>query len=409
MASTKETTGAKKRSSKKKAEKSSAKDRASAVVADLKSRYPGKIFRGGEYTAPWLLKRLPTGILELDIELQGGLPAGGMTMIVGPHGIGKNWLANQIVALQQAFKGESCAIAVVSTEMIYDKTLGKACQVHVGFSEAEIRALDRAYHEATGKNLDEDYKDHLRLEMGTFLTVPPATAEDAFDIALDLVASREFDVVIIDSFGSLLTEEDEEKGMDEQSRVGGSSLVNTRFARKLNAVFTPDEDGNPNMTCLIGINQVRDNMERANKYSPKTKETGGWALKHARWVTIELSHAGKYKEKVGKKEVVVGKTVRWKITKQKAGGHEGGEGTYDFIWRKVGIDREMETLRAAVAQGVVEKSGAWFSYDGDQLGQGMKKAAAAIEDKGLLQEIETATLQAAGVFCNYTYDPDDDG
>ena len=88
MAAAKGTTGAKKRSTKKKSDKPSAKDRASVIVADLKSRYPGKIFRGTEYTAPWLLKRLPTGILELDIELQGGLPAGGMTMIVGPHGIG---------------------------------------------------------------------------------------------------------------------------------------------------------------------------------------------------------------------------------------------------------------------------------------------------------------------------------
>jgi recombination protein RecA len=412
MAATAGTTGAKKapakkRTTKKKApEKPSRQDRASSVVADLKARYPGRIFRGHEYTSPWLLKRLPTGILPLDIALMGGLPAGGMTMIIGPPGIGKNWLANQVIAAQQGFKGEDCNIAIVSTEMVYDKTLARACDIAVGLSEEEIAALDRGYFSATDTHLTDEYKDECRLEIGTFLTVPPGTAEEAFDIALDLVASREFDVVLIDSFGSLLTEEDEEKDMQDASRVGGASAVNTRFARKLSAVYTPDAEGNPNMTCLIGINQVRDNMDRANKYSPKTKETGGWALKHARWVTIELSHAGKHKEKVKGKERVIGKTIRWKITKQKAGGAEGSEGTYDFIWKRVGVRRPMETLRAAVDAGVVEKAGSWYSYGDDRIGQGMDNASAYIEEHDLLREIETATLRAAGVKCNYIYDHD---
>lgn len=382
-------------------------EKAAAVVTDLKSRYKGKIFLGHEYTAPWLLKRLPTGITELDIELQGGFPAGGFTMVYGPEGIGKNFLSNCVMANQQAFLGESCNLAVVSTEMIYDKTFGKANDVQIGFSPMEIAALEKAWLDATGEPMTEEYKDSLRLEIGTFLTVPPTTAEEAFDIVLDLIASRQFDVIVIDSFGSLLTEEDVDKTMEDTVRVGGASAVNTRFARKMNAAFAPDEKGNPNMTCVIGINQVRDNMDRANKYSPKTKETGGWALKHARWVGIELSHGGKLRKSTNDK-TVIGKTIRWVITKQKAGGHEGASGTYDFIYDLCGIDKTKEVVRAAMAYGVLEKSGSWIAYGDDNLGQGIDKTARAIDKQpGLLQEIEEATLEAGGVRCNYLYRPDD--
>jgi recombination protein RecA len=405
MPKAKETSAGKKKPASKKA-KLTRKERAAAVVTDLKSRYKGKVFLGHEYTAPWLLKRLPTGIPELDIALNGGFPAGGFTMIYGPEGIGKNFLSNCVMAIQQLFLGDDCNLAVVSTEMVFDKTFAKSRGVAVGFSEEEISALARAWEDSTGEKMSDEYKDDLRLEIGTFLTVPPTTAEEAFDIVLELIASRQFDVIVIDSFGSLLTDEDEDKMMEDAVKVGGASAVNTRFARKMNAAFAPDEKGRPNMTCVIGINQVRDNMDRANKYSPKTKETGGWALKHARWVGIELSHGGKLRK--GQKGPVIGKTIRWTITKQKAGGHEGASGTYDFIYDLAGVDKAKEVARAALTFGVLEKSGSWISYDGTNLGQGLDKTARALEKQGLLQEIEEAVLEEGGVRCNYHYTPDDD-
>jgi len=368
---------------------------ASAIVTELKARYPGKIFRGSEYTSPWMLKRLPTGIAGLDIDLNGGFPAGGFVMIYGPEGIGKNFIANCVAAQQQKIFGKQSNIAFVTTEMVYDKSFGKACDVMVGFSEQEIEFLEKAYFDGTGLLFDKDYKEHLRKEVGTVITVPPSTAEDVFDIVLDLVSSRQFDLVVVDSFGSLLTEEDDDKDMNEGARVGGSSLVNTRFARKLNSAFAPADDGRPNLTCVVGINQVRDVMDRANKYSPKIHEGGGWALKHARWVGVLLTKAGSCK--TGDKKV--GKVVRWVIEKQKAGGHEGGMGTYDFIWDRVGVWIQMETLRAAVDHGVVDKKGSFYSYKGEKLGQGMHNAAQAIEDAELNNEIYSATLAAAGVHC----------
>ena len=388
-----------------KRDRATSKERTDALITELKARYPGKVYRGTEYTSPWMLKRLPTGIPGLDIALHGGLPAGGFTMIYGPEGIGKNYIANCVMREQQRIFGEDFSGAVVSTEMLYDKEFAKGCGVAVGYSEEEISSLDRAYFDATTEHLTDEYKAELRKEVGTFLTVPPSTAEESFDIVLDLIASRRFDVIVIDSFGSLLTEEDEEKNMVNNDRVGGPSAVNTRFARKMTSAFAPDSKGRPNLTCVVGINQIRDVMNRANKFSPTTHEGGGWALKHIRWVGVHLTKVGK----VSKGERTVGKIVRWSIEKQKAGGHEGGSGEYDFIWDRVGTWRPMEVVRAAVEHGVIEKAGSWFSYKGTKVGQGMDNTSRYLEKNNLVDEVERATLHAAGVHCLYDFRfPEDD-
>lgn len=371
---------------------------ATAVLNKLKSKFPGRVFAAGEYTMPWKIKRLPTGILDLDIALGGGLPAGGMSFFTGKQGVGKNWLANQVIREHQQMHGDKTSVAVVSTEMVYDKEFAQACGVKVSMSDLEVQHFIAEWQEDMLEDPPDEVVDALKEQIGTFGTIPPSTAEESLQIAIELIASREFDIVLIDSFGSLLTEHDQESELSDAQRVGGAAMLNTRFSRKLNAALAPDKDGNPNLTCVIGINQVRDNTDRANKYSPKTLEAGGWALKHARWVTIEMSPQARIKD--GKR--LLGKTVQWQITKQKAGGHEGASGTFDFLFDLCGIDRATHSVSVAGDYGVVQRSGAWYSYDGEQIGQGAKKAAEfVISTPGLLSTIEKKTLSAAGVRCSY--------
>jgi recombination protein RecA len=369
---------------------------AAGVINKLKSKYPGRVFTAGEYTMPWMIKRLPTGILDLDIALGGGLPAGGMTFLTGKQGVGKNWLANQVIRNHQERHGDATNVAVVSTEMVYDKEFAQLCGVRIAMSDSEIEALRQIY-EDEGEEFTDEYEAQLRSQIGEFVTVPPSIAEESLQIAIDLIASREFDLVLIDSFGSLLTEHDDESELGDSARVGGAAMLNTRFARKLNTALGPDKDGNPNLTCVIGINQVRDNTDRANKYSPKTIEAGGWALKHARWVTIQMSPQAKVKN--GK--IPIGKTVRWEITKQKAGGHEGASGTYDFLFSHTGIDHPAHTVSVAADYDVLTRKGAWYFYGDDQIGQGASNAAEFVIENGLLEKIEADTLRAAGVRCRY--------
>jgi recombination protein RecA len=368
------------------------------VLNGLKSRYPGKVFHAGEYTMPWMLKRLSTSILDLDIALSGGFPAGGMSFLTGKQGVGKNWIANQVMREHQIRHGENTSIAVVSTEMVYDKLFAKSCGVRVALSELEVNELNRQMERECGEGLSDEEIEELLDQVGDFVTVPPSTAEDSLSIALELIGSREFDIVLIDSFGSLLTEHDDENDLSGSQRVGGAAMLNTRFARKLNFALAPDEKGNPNLTCVLGVNQVRDNTDRANKYSPKTIEAGGWALKHARWVTLQMSPVATIKDpKKGK----IGKTIRWEITKQKAGGHEGAQSKYDFYYSLCGIARAEHSVAVAAKHGVVDRAGAWYSYKGEKIGQGAAKAAQYIIENDLLDEIESLTLSKAGIRCSY--------
>ena len=347
---------------------------------------------------PWMLKRLPTSILDLDIALSGGFPAGGMSFLTGKQGVGKNWIANQVMREHQIRHGENTSIAVVSTEMVYDKLFAKSCGVRVALSELEVNELSRQMERECGEGLSDEEIEELLDQVGDFVTVPPSTAEDSLSIALELIGSREFDIVLIDSFGSLLTEHDDENDLSGSQRVGGAAMLNTRFARKLNFALAPDEKGNPNLTCVLGVNQVRDNTDRANKYSPKTIEAGGWALKHARWVTLQMSPVATIKDpKKGK----IGKTIRWEITKQKAGGHEGAQSKYDFYYSLCGIARAEHSVAVAAKHGVVDRAGAWYSYNGEKIGQGAAKAAQYVIENDLLDEIESLTLSRAGIRCSY--------
>jgi len=368
------------------------------VINQLKSRYPGKIFAANEYTMPWMVKRLPTGLIDLDIALSGGLPAGGMSFFTGKQGVGKNWLANQVIREHQLRHGENTSIAVVNTEMAYDKIFARDCGVQVALSPIEIAELNSQTERASGEGLSKEEISELREQVGFFHTSLPTTAEESLSIAIDLIASREFDIVLIDSFGSLLTEHDDENDLSSSQRVGGAAMLNTRFARKMNYAMAPDAEGNPNLTCVIGINQVRDNTNRTNKYSPRTIEGGGWALKHARWVTVQMSPVSKIKGTTGGK---IGKTIRWEITKQKAGGHEGASSSYDFYYSLTGINRAEHSVKVASDHDVVERSGAWYSYAGEKIGQGVTNAGRYVIANGLLEEIEERTLAVAGVKCSY--------
>jgi recombination protein RecA len=377
-----------------------------SLVAGLKKKHPGKVFQGDEYTMPWALRRLPTGLLDLDLALNGGCPAGGMTMLVGQQSVGKNFLANRIMANQQRIYGDRCRLGIVSTEMSFDKDYGHSCGLYVPLSSEEIEAYCRSYFALYGVDPDYDVLERKQEKRGEVLIIPPSTAEESLEIAIDLARSRQFNAVLVDSFGSLLTESEEEKSFSENAKVGGASGLNTQFARKLNAAMAPDAEGNPNLTCLIGINQVRDNMHKATPFSPTKVETGGWALKHGRFVTIELNAGAKINKetKVDGKDVklALGKEVYWEIVKQKAGGHEGARGSYNYYYGMPGWDPGREVLKAASRLGLIKKTGAWYNFEGEALGNGLDAAAQTVNERPELIELLTkAAFLEAGVHCNH--------
>lgn len=367
------------------------------VLAELGARFPGKIMRASEFTAPWTLRRCPTGLLNLDIALNGGLPAGGMSMFVAKPNMGKNWLLLQVIRQQQLIYGDDARFAIIGTEMAFDKSQARTAGVKVAFSEEEIAAEDRSVRvQRKGKGLTAAEIDDLRTQIGKFVVIPPSTAERSFEMCAELVAANAFNVIAIDSFGAVLTEGDSDKSLEESARVGGAAGLNTRLMHKLNNSFAPNASGEPNMTCLIGTNQVRDNL-KAQAFMKQQKESGGWALKHGRFVTIELIRTG-WLTRTKSDKTRIGKQMRWEITKQKAGGHDGHAGDYLFYFDGLRFDRADMDLDMALGSGLIIKSGNTYTYEGIKIGVGRAKAAAFLAEKeDLLNELESEIMRLHGV------------
>jgi len=376
------------------------------IVAVLQSKYPGKVFTSQQYTSPWMLRRYPSGVVGLDIALSGGFPAGGLSVITAEPGVGKNYLANCVIAYAQKTWGDDLAVGCVGTEMPYDKSQARFSGVRIAYSPQEIEGL-RAGYEEFGLELSKEEAAELQTQVGTFVIVPPDVAERQFNVALDMVRSRKFHIVLIDSFGSLLLGEDKEKDMDDNDRMAGPAMLNSRFATRLNEALSLDDDGNPNLTCVLGINQVRDNMKRMNPNSPTKKESGGWALKHARWVTVNLTRVGWLSDPKNTKRRL-GKDIRWEITKQKAGGHDGHVGFFHYMMES-GCNFGLALVKAALEYGIVIKSGNTYTIDDEDetllstsgaRGKGIKNAGAYVnQDPELGAWLYKEVLREAGVRC----------
>jgi recombination protein RecA len=365
-------------------------------MAELEARYPGKIMQASEFTAPWMIRRIPTGILNLDIATNGGYPAGGMTMLVGSPNSGKNTLLFWACAEQQRIYGDDCRIAIIGTELALDKGHARQCGFQVALSEDEIAAEDIKAHKTLKRGLTPEEIDELRTQVGRVVISPPDIAEKSFEMVVKLVESNSYNIVAIDSFGSILPEIDADKSMEDAARVGGAAGLNTQLMRKLNAAYAPDDEGNPNLTCLIGTNQLRDNM-KAQAFMKQTKESGGWSIKHGRFVTVELTRtAWLYASKSDKTKI--GREMKWDITKQKAGGHDGHEGRFSMLYGPpLHHDRAGMALDLATEVGLIDKKGSHYYMDDIKIGNGRDKAAAFLAEKGMVEELEEEVLRARGI------------
>ena len=374
------------------------------VHAFLKNRFPGKIFAGDEYTMPWALRRLPTKIASLDIAINGGFPAGTLSMLIGEPSCGKNMLSACVLAEQQNIWGADLKVAVITTEAAWAKDQARMLGCRVGMSPAELASFQRA-HERAGRPLSSAAISELQTTVGSFtFTAHGLPTDELFEIGLDMVRSRYFHVILIDSFGAILTSEDFDKNLSENDRVAGPAILNTKFATRVMQALGPDKEGNPNMTLVLGINQVRDNLKMANPNSPTKKEAGGWGLKHARQLAIEMQRVSWQNLEKGSK-VRTGKEIGWNIVKQKAGGYDGAAG--QFLYRMgSGPHYALDLIETGVKYGVIKREGNTYTDEGTLIGPekscGLTRAADWLEeDPDQMQSLYDRCMSAADIFCEY--------
>ncbi len=305
----------------------------------------GSIMRLGQNTNIDI-EAIPTGSLGIDIALGiGGLPKGRIIEIYGPESSGKTTLALSVIAQAQKRNG-TCA-----------------------FIDAE-HALDPSYAKKIGVDIEN------------LLVSQPDSGEQALEIADTLVRSGAIDVMVVDSVAALVPKAELEGEMGD-AHMGLQARLMSQALRKLTATVARSN------TLIIFINQIR--MKLGVMFGSPETTTGGNALKFYASVRMDIRRVGAIKDK----DEVIGSQTRVKIVKNKVAPPFK---TVDFdIMYGEGISKTGELIDLGVKSGIIEKAGAWFSYNGDKIGQGRENAKRYLtENPAVAEEIENKIRADAG-------------
>ena len=318
-----------------------------ALAAIEKNYGKGAIMRLGSDVQVKDVPVISTGALSLDIALGiGGIPRGRVSEIFGPESSGKTTLALHIIAEAQKLGGIA------------------------GFIDAE-HALDLNYARKLGLNTDD------------LLVSQPDTGEQALEIAEMLVRSGALDILVIDSVAALVPKAEIEGEMGD-SHMGLQARLMSQALRKLTGTISKSQ------TAVVFINQIR--MKIGVMFGNPETTTGGNALKFYATVRMDIRRIAQIKKDDG----VVGARTRVKVVKNKLA-PPFREAEFDIVYGE-GISREGDILDLGAELGVVEKSGSWYSVDGERIGQGRENARVFLKDHPDVTEgLRRRILEKAGV------------
>ena len=301
-----------------------------AAIAQIEKQYgKGSVMKLGDNSANMNVETVPTGSLSLDIALGlGGLPKGRIIEVYGPESSGKTTVALHCVAEVQKRGGIA------------------------GFIDAE-HALDPVYARNIGVDIDNLYISQ------------PDCGEQALEITETMVRSGAVDIVIVDSVAALVPKAEIDGDMGD-SHVGLQARLMSQALRKLTAVISKSN------CIVIFINQLREKV--GVMFGNPETTTGGRALKFYSSVRLDVRRTESLKQ-AGE---IVGNHVRVKVVKNKIA-PPFREAEFDIMFGQ-GISREGDVLDLAVNAGIVNKSGAWYAYEGDKIGQGRENAKTYIHE-----------------------------
>jgi recombination protein RecA len=318
-----------------------------ALAQIEKQHGKGAIMRLGEESLLVDMAVIPTGSISLDNALGvGGLPKGRIIEIYGPESSGKTTLALHAIANAQKRGG----IAVL---------------------------IDAEYA------FDANYAKGLGVDIDNLLVSQPDTGEQALEIADTLIRSGAIDIIVVDSVAALVPSAEIEGEMGD-SHMGLQARLMSQALRKLTGIISKSK------TCLIFINQLR--MKIGVMFGNPETTTGGNALKFYASVRIDIRRIAPIKDG----ENVIGSRTKAKVVKNKVA-PPFKDAEFDILYGK-GISFEGDLIDLGVAQNIIEKSGAWLSYEGERLGQGRDKVREFfIENKDLMEKIEKKIREKLGL------------
>jgi recombination protein RecA len=307
----------------------------------------GSILRLGSKDAIVPVSVISTGSISLDAAMGvGGFPRGRINEIFGPESSGKTTIALQVIAEAQKAGGIAAFIDVE-------------------------HALDPGYARKLGVDVDN------------LLVSQPDYGEQALEITSHLISSGQIDVLVVDSVAALVPKSELDGEMGD-SHMGLQARLMSQALRKLTGSVSKSQ------TCLIFINQIREKI--GVMFGNPETTTGGRALKFYASVRLDIRRIGAIKDG----DAVVGNRTKVKVVKNKVAS-PFREAEFDIIYGE-GVSKEGDLLDQGVAQNVVEKSGSWFSYKGERIGQGRETARQFLKDNADIRKtIDTEVRKALGL------------
>lgn len=363
----------------------------------------------------YMLRR-PSGIMDLDIDLGGGLPSGGLTVYAGLPGAGKSVMMYKNMAMQQRIKGDACMLALAPIEYPIDHFFLRECGVMVAIPDEIIEQKQDELQRLGLPLLTKDQIKEYKRKVGQFVIIQEDTLERTLDVILDFYGADAFDIIGVDSFSIAQTEaEAKTDSLGDPVRQASSATALTNFTHKFAPLTKKSK------TALVGTCQVRANRERANapshmqKYIKPYVPSIPYALYHSMLIGVMFWPGEKVREKQKAegdekaKSVQTGKILNWEVIKGKIGVHEGirGEAEYDY---EDNVDNATSIVRCAMRANILVEKGGIFTFH--RHGEGREVLLKDIpgvealkerlnEDLEFEMRMRAEVLAAAGKSCVY--------
>lgn len=360
--------------------------------------------------------RRPSGIMQLDLDTGGGLPAGGLSEISGPDNAGKSYLILRYMMMHQLLYGEKSSLAYACVEGGFDFRRAINMGLRVPVPDANLNQWNAERRLRGFPSYTDEEWLRFKEQVGEFVIVGGDTGEEILETVLTLVKSNLFSIVAVDPISIILPAADADKTLEDPSKMAARASLITNFMRRYTG--TTSSFDNLNYTTLIFANQVRANQERSDapahlrKYIRNWTATGAHSEKHIKLIDITIWSGEKIKKSLKGVDTIVGKVIKYEIAKGKAGTHDNIFGEYPYYYDNYyvpGVDRFESVLVEGMRRGVIVERNGLVTVLQPETGQPSIRDVPGLRNFKRMMEIDfdfemavrREVLASKGIMCLY--------